>query len=193
MIAIARGLSVVQTHYTGEKRDLLRVLLNAESAAEADIAMHILSDSMAEKDLLSAVNIREALRELPACPFAMATDTLTLARVAELERDGSAWRRDFADAGGSFTVTVLGDGNLCYDVILSVGGRNVFWTPRPANGVIIHPDALDLAMEHETLLQRIVDLVMAMGIPFSPTFYLSLEDWKLEYAADAMRELGELF
>jgi hypothetical protein len=32
-----------------------------------------------------------------------------------------------------------------------------------------------------------------MGLPFSPTFYLSLNDWALEYAEQAMSDLGGLF
>lgn len=193
MIAVCRGLSALRPHYAGEQRELLRILLNAASAAEADFALHILRDLMSDKDLLAAVNIREALRELPACPSPMAVDMQTLIRVARLARDRSAWYRWFDDPGGDFGIEVLGDGNLCYDIIISVGARNVFWTPHPRNGAIIHPDALDLVMTHETLLQEMIGMNVAMGLPFSPTFYLSLDDWMLEYAQEAMNDLDRLF
>jgi hypothetical protein len=32
-----------------------------------------------------------------------------------------------------------------------------------------------------------------MGMVFSPTFYLSLNDWLLEYAEDSMDDLRRLF
>jgi hypothetical protein len=192
VIAVVRGLAAVRSHYASQ-RELLRILLNAASPAEADFALHILRETVPEKDLLAAVNIREVLRELPACPFAMATDMETLVRVARLERDRSAWRRRFEDVDGDFHVSILGDGNLCYDLLVADGERNVFWTPHPRNGAIIHPDALDLAMNRDTLLQEVIGMIMAMGLPVSPTFYLSLDDWMLEYAEEAMSDLGELF
>jgi hypothetical protein len=192
MIAVVRGLSAVRLQYAS-RRELMRILLNAASPAEADFALHILRETVSEKDLLAAVNVREVLIELPACPFAMATDTETLVRVARLERDRSAWRRRFEDAEGPFAISVLGDGNLCYDVLVSDGERDLFWTPHPRNGAIIHPDALDLVMARETMLQELLGLIIAMGLPFSPTFYLSIDDWMLEYAQQAMTDLGSLF
>ncbi len=193
MLAVVRGLPSVRPYYAGEQRELLRILLNAVSPAEADFALHILGESMTQKELLAAVNLREALRELPACPFAMAIDTATLVRITRLERDRSAWRRRFDDERGPFDIVVLGDGNLCYDLIVSDRERNFFWTPHPRNGVFVHPDALDLVMGRDTLLQEVIGMTIAMGLPFSPTFYLSLDDWKLEYAEQAMTDLGELF
>lgn len=193
MLAIVRGLPSVRTYYAREQRELLRILLNAASAAEADFALHLLRENMPEKELLAAVNIREVLRELPACPFPMAVDTETLVRTARLERDRSAWRREFGDECGKYAISVLGDGNLCYDLLVSDGKRNVFWTPHPRNGMLLHPDALDLVMRRDTLLQEVIGMCIAMGLPFSPTFYLSIDDWMLEYAEEAMSDLDGLF
>lgn len=192
-MAVVRGLASVRPHYRAEKRELLRILLNAASPAEADFALHILKDSMPERDLVSAVNMREGLAELPSCPFPMAIDCETLSRIARLERDRNAWRRTFSDPDGEYSLVLLGDGNLCYDLIISAEAGNVFWTPHPRNGAIIHPDALDLVLERETLLREVIGIVMAMGMSFSPTFYLSLDDWMLEYAEQAMSDLGQLF
>lgn len=193
MVVVTRGLTAVRTHYAGERRELLRILLNATSPAEADFALHILREFVPEKDLVAAVNIREVLREIPSCPFPMAVDMDTLVRLAGLERDRSAWHRTFKDEAGPFGLSVLGDGNLCYDVLMSDGKRNLFLTPHPSNGAVLHPDALDLIMRREKLLQELCGLVMAMGLPFSPTIYLSLDDWMLEYAEQAMSDLGDLF
>ncbi|HEY3317835.1 MAG TPA: hypothetical protein VGK50_05390 [Coriobacteriia bacterium] len=193
MLAVVRGLPSVRTHYAREQRELLRILLNAASAAEADFALHILRESMPEKELLAAVNIREVMRELPACPFPMAIDTETLVRITRLERDRSSWRREFHDECGRFDLVVLGDGNLCYDLLVSDGEHDIFWTPHPRNGLLIHPDALDLVMRRDALLQEVIGMTIAMGLPFSPTFYLSIDDWMLEYASEAMTDLSGLF
>ena len=37
--------------------------------------------------------------------------------------------------------------------------------------------------------RRSIGLNVAMGMPFSPTFYLSIDDWMLEYAEEAMDDL----
>jgi hypothetical protein len=189
VIAVARGLASVRTHYFGDHHELLRIVLNAASPAEADFALHILSETIPERDLLAAVNVREALAELPACPFAMALDTITLARVASLERDRSAWRRRC----DGFDLVVLGEGNLCFDVVAHAKGRHTFLTPHPPNGAVLHPDMVELIMEHPTLLAEIVELVESMGLPFAPTFYLSLDDWGREYAEEAINDLRDLF
>jgi hypothetical protein len=52
---------------------------------------------------------------------------------------------------------------------------------------------MEAVMRHETLLKNVTELIKAMGLPFNPTFYLSLEDWHLEYAGLIFDELGCAF
>jgi hypothetical protein len=193
VLTVTKGISQVQAHYRGSDREFLRVLLNSRSAAEANLALGLLRDAMPEKALVTAINLREILRDLPACPFAMAVDIDTIARVANLTRDRGAYERSFADAGGDFDLVVIGEGNLCYDLIVRSGERNIFWTPHPHVDDIVHPLMLDPIMRHETLLRRVIELVKDMGMVYSPTFYLSLEDWLLEYAEDTMDDLRRIF
>jgi hypothetical protein len=193
VLTVTKGIAEVQAHYRGSDREFLRVLLNSRSAAEANLALGLLRDSMPEKALVTAINLREILKDLPACPFPMAVDVDTLVRVTGFTKDRSAYRRSFADAGGDYDLVVLGEGNLCYDLIVHADGRNVFWTPHPHVDDIIHPEMLDPVMRHETLLRRVIELVKDMGMVYSPTFYLSLEDWLLEYAEDTMDDLHRLF
>jgi hypothetical protein len=190
---VVRGVAQVRPHYESPVGDLLRVVLNATSVAEANLALGILSGQVPEKDLIGAVNLREQLIELPVCPFPMAVDVETLARIEGLEKDRSAWRRRFEDSAGDYDIVILGDGNLCYDIVIHADGKHVFWTPQPHDEEIIHPEALDLALGRDRLLQALVTLVKSMGLPFAPKFYLSLEDWSLQYAEDMMADLGGLF
>jgi hypothetical protein len=48
-------------------------------------------------------------------------------------------------------------------------------------------------MERRSLLNELICLVKAMGMPFAPKFYLSLQDWMLQYAEDTMEDLHGLF
>ena len=44
MLTATSGLATLRAHYTGETRDLMRILLNATSAAEANLALEVLKD-----------------------------------------------------------------------------------------------------------------------------------------------------
>ncbi len=48
MLTLTTGLSQLRPHYTDETRELFGVLLNSTSAAEANLALHVLSDSVPE-------------------------------------------------------------------------------------------------------------------------------------------------
>ena len=63
----------------------------------------------------------------------------------------------------------------------------------PGDDDIVHPDALDFLIGRQTMLHQLIELVKAMGMPFAPKFYLSLEDWMLQYAEDTMEDLHGLF
>ncbi len=68
--------------------------------------------------------------------------------------EDGAWIRGFEDEGGAYRLALLGDGNLCYDI---------------------------------------VDLTKAMGLPFDPVFYLSIEDRHLDHAERTSAEIQRLF
>lgn len=193
MITVVRGVAQVRPHYESPQGDLMRVVLNAASNSEANLALGILEHEMPAKDLVAAVNLREVLRELPKSPFPMGVDVETLVRIAGLEKLKSVWRCDYEDTDGYYGLAVIGDGNLCLDLILHAEGHNVFLTPNYRNDEIVHPDALDLIVCRQTLLHELICLIKAMGLPFAPSFYLSLEDWMLQYAEDTMEDLHGLF
>jgi len=179
--------------YFSSDPDLLRVVMNSTSLVEATLAMELLTQTVPERALITAANIREAIKELPRCPLSMAVDFETLARVWELERVGMGWERQFDDRDDDFTIVLLGEGNFCYDIVVRLKGRTMMWMPRSPEEDFVNPDLVDLVMEHHGLLRTVIDLVGAMGMPFSPAFYLSLEDWQQEYAETTFSEVVELF
>ena len=84
-------------------------------------------------------------------------------------------------------------GNLVLDVIVRDGDEKYFLTPIPRTEDFVSPGLMPLLVESDYLLDGIIELVKSMGMVFNPKFFLSTEDWRLDYAQDAMAGLGELF
>lgn len=184
------GLSHLRSSYTDDTRELFLVLLNATSAAEANLAIEVLKNTVPEKTLVIACNLREVLSSMPVSPFDMAVDEQTLIKTAQLEKDIASLRRVLPD-GIELVVTTAG--NLVLDLIVRHEDEKYFWTPIPANGDCVNPDIVDLLITSDYLLDAAVELVKAMGMTFNPTFYLSLEDYNLEHAYDVFEGLSDLF
>lgn len=190
MHAVTTTLSRVRAHYTGENADLLRVLLNATSVAEASLALDALRATVPEKDLVVALNLREALRSLPAAPFTMRVDEETLARAAGLHRGIALMSKELPDG---LVLCVTTAGNLVLDIIIKHGDESHFWNPIPITDDYLMPAVLDLVVTSDYLLDEVISLVHCMGVVWNPRFYLSLEDWFLEWAADAYEDLFDQF
>lgn len=193
MITALRGLAAVAALATSDEGDLLRIVLNAASVGEAHLAVGILAERVNHRTLVSALNIREMLREMPASPFAMRVDSDTLARTGAMAIENGSLRRTVMDTDGGYEVVVLAEGNLCFELIVVVDAESVFVRPTAAGEFIIHPAALELILTRASLLDEIRSVVKAMGMEFNPSFYLSLEDWTMENAVAALAELSELF
>jgi len=57
----------------------------------------------------------------------------------------------------------------------------------------VNPPVLDLLVNSPCLLGEVIELVRGMGVVFNPKFYLSLEDFYLEYASDAFDAIEDMF
>lgn len=190
MLTLATGLSRLRPYFTDDDRDLFRVLLNATSAAEATLALHVLTSNVPEKALVTACNLREVLQSMPVSPFPMRVDEETLIRTAHLEKQTAALGRVLPD-GLELVVTTAG--NLVLDVIVKDGATKYFWTPVPVVDDFVNPEVVDLVVESDYLLNEAIELVTCMGVVFNPRFYMSIDDFMLEYASDALAGLEELF
>ena len=190
MLTYATRLAKLRPYYTEDNRDLFRVLLNATSAAEANLALQVLTPLVPEKTLVTACNLREVLRAMPESPFTMRVDEETLMRAAGLKKQLAAYSKVLPD-GLELAVTTAG--NLVLDVIIKDGDTKYFWTPVPVLDDFVNPEVVDLVVESDTLLDAVFDLVKYMGVVVNPKFYLSLDDFTLEYASDTLADLGDLF
>lgn len=190
MIATTQSLARIRQHYNADTKYLFRILLNATSVVEANIALDLLLKYVPERDLTVAVNLREAIKALPVSPFPMPVDEQTLMRVAGMEKHLAVLRKALPDG---YDLVITTAGNLVLDLIVMHDGNKIFWTPVPVKGDFITPELIDHIITSDHLFPEVVQLVQAMGLVFNPTLYLSLEDWHLEYAAETMEGLGDLF
>lgn len=188
--ATSGGLARIRTHYDTSTRDLFHVLLNATSQTEANFALDILSESIPDKALVAAVNLREVLAALPLSPFSMRVDEQTLLNSAGLTKQ-CALMGKVLDDGVEILVTTAG--NLVLDVIISAPRGRYYLSPIPATEDFVTPGLIDVLLESDLLVDALIDLVTSMGLVFNPKFYLSVEDWHLEYAKEAVRGLEDLF
>lgn len=190
MLVATFGLAAIRPHYNDDTRDLMRVVLNSTSAAEANLALDLLLDAVPEKALVTVCNLREVLASLPSTPFAMTVDEETLMKTAGLGKDRAVMRRTLDD-GTEIGVTTAG--NLVLDIIISTERGRFYWSPVPIMDDFVTPGLIDDIVESECLLDAIIDLAQAMGLAFNPKFYLSLGDFRTEYAHAAIEGLSDLF
>jgi hypothetical protein len=190
VLTVTSSLARLRPHFIGENRDLVRVLLNATSAAEATLALQVLASTVPEKALVVACNLREVLRSMPISPFAMRVDEQTLIRTAGLDRCMAALGRELPD-GLELVVTTAG--NLVLDLIVKDGATKYFWTPVPISEDFVNPEVIDLVVESDHLLDGLIELVKCMEIVFNPRFYMSIDDFTVEYAFETLAGLEDLF
>lgn len=185
-------LAAVRPHFDADP-DLARILINATSWFEASLALGVLADELPVRALVTCTNIREIVKELPRCPMPMSLDFESLARIWGLEHDEHAWVRRFEDADGDFSIALLGDGNYLYDIVVRTEERPLMLMPPDRSQDFVNPEVIDLVVERPAILGSVVDLTVAMGLPFYPMFYMSLEDWHQEYATAVFGEIIDGF
>jgi hypothetical protein len=184
------SLARLRPYYEGEALDFMRVLLNAISPTEANLALEVLRTSLPEKVILTACNLREVLRSLPTSPFSMRVDEDTFAKAAGFDRDVAVMCRKLDDG---LVLCLTTAGNLVLDMIVKDEHNKYFWNDVPVTEDFVTADVLDLLISSECLLAEVIEAVTHMGLVFNPKFYLSLDDWHLDHAQDVFAGLGELF
>lgn len=181
-------LAGVRTDYQTDPTTA-RVVLNATSWFEVSLAVGVLTDRIPVRSIVALANVREAIKELPRCPLPMPIDFESLARTWNLEREDMAWSRRFDDSAGDYSIALLGEGNFVYDIVIRTDGRTLMLMPEDSSEDFLNPEVVDLMVERPDILGSVIDLTEAMGLPFYPMFYMSLEDWQQEYATVVFDEV----
>ncbi|MBI5232523.1 MAG: hypothetical protein HY876_10225 [Coriobacteriales bacterium] len=192
MLDVASGLDLVRDIADEPKTaELTRVLLNATSSAEAALALRMLEDSASSKQLVAACNLREVIAALPATPCTSSVDADTLQRIGGFERRPlGVLARELTS---NIELCVLTAGNLVLDVVFRTTDETVYWSPVPRECEFITAKALDIFIGRDEILAAMLQLARDMGVVFNPPFYVSLEDFRLEHARDAIAGIDDLF
>lgn len=190
MVTAVSGLSTIRTFFNADTRYLFQVLVCSTSNVEATIALDLLSKTVPERAIVSAVNLREAIRAIPATPFRMAVDEETLVRAGGMRRDLAMFKRETADR---YVVAVTTAGNLVLDLIVKYDDEKRFWTPVPAKNDLCDPGLVPHLIGSDHLFATVLEIVRAMGIVHNPTLHLSLDDWHLEYARESITYIDDVF
>lgn len=193
MNVASAALLELRVRADSEDGSLIRAVINSTSATEVGVAVGLLCDVVSHRTLVSALNLREILAELPSAPFVMAVDFARLAKIASLERRGQSWIQELGEWPDALEIEIIGQGNLCYDIVVHVGERSSFLKPAPIGADFIRPTALDLCLENEDLMRGVIELTRSMGVVQNPRFYVTIEDWQMEHAEESMRGLSDLF
>ncbi|MBC7265968.1 MAG: hypothetical protein H5T75_03195 [Coriobacteriia bacterium] len=172
--------------------EVFSVLVNSRSHAEAGLALDVLRETVPERTLVKAINLREILQALPTFPCSMALDDQTLAKVAGLTKDASLLKRRVPGVKGAWTAVTTA-GNFCFDLFVVYRGKTLMWMPPSNSSDIVNPDVLKLIVRRPQILEDVIGLVQDMGLVFNPRFYLSLEDWGYDHAHEALEDFQALF
>lgn len=189
MLGVTQARIDLQEHLSCDTGELLRTLVNAGSLAETGFALSLLRDAMPERSVMTALNLREVLVELPAAPFVMAVDAATLQSVTGMERDHGSYVLQTP----GFRIDVLAEGNFCFDIVLKHGDTSAFLKTSPPGDDVVRPAAYDMLMGVEGMLEQVIDLVTSMGLVFNPRMYFTIDEWLAENALDTMSELWDAF
>ncbi len=172
--------------------DLVRIIVNARSRVEANLALGMLREELSERVLVAALNLREVLDAMPGYPCSMAVDETTLARVAGFTKDRSSWVKTLDD-DPDIALAISTAGNFCFDLVVKVDERSIFWTPPCAEEDFVHPELLDVCLERPALLPAVISLIEDMGLVFNPRFYMSIDDWNLDHLQESFEDFRAIF
>lgn len=189
MLGVAQARIDLQNHSTRETGDLLRTLVNAGSLAEASFALSLVRDILPERTVMTALNLREVLTELPAAPFVMPLDIVTLQSVTSMHRDASSYVLTASD----FRIDVLAEGNYCFDIVLKHDDVSSFLKTSPVGEDTVRPAAYEMLMGVEGMLESVIGLVTSMGLVYNPRRYFTVDEWLQENALGTMSELWDAF
>jgi hypothetical protein len=172
--------------------ELVAALLSAASDSDAVVSFSLLRGTIPDEDLLMLANLRELLRELPSVPFRVGEDLGLLQRSGAWEDTGRSYRRVFESAHGVFGLEFVGRGKQCDGIVVHTPASRI--ELGPAGSYHLEAEMVTLFARHGILLDALLEALGLLGLPLSPSIYLTVEDFLAENGAAAATEMiGELF
>lgn len=97
---------------------------------------------------------------------------------------------ELPDGTGLWVMTA---GNFVLDIIVRLGDEKYYWNLVPVVDELVTPEVADLLINSDYLLTAAIEFTTTMGLVFNPKFYVSIEDWHLDNAAEVLGGLEGLF
>lgn len=172
--------------------DVVGVVLGARSNAEAAIAFMLLRESFPPEALVMLANLRELIAEMPDTPFIASGGLDLLATARNYEPTGHSYRKLFESDHGIYGLEFVGSGSLCEAIIVHTATSRLVL--RGDTYSVIDAVMLNVLVNHQTLLDEILEALQLLGWPLEPKIHLVPDDFLAEYGAAAASEaFGELF
>ena len=156
MLGVTQARIDLQEHLSCDTGKLLRTLVNAGSLAETGFALSLVRETMPERAVMTALNLREVLAELPAAPFVMAVDVATLQSVTGMERERSSYVLETP----AYRIDILAEGNFCFDIVLKHRDECAFLKTSPPGDDLVRPAAYEMLMGVEGMLEHVIELAL---------------------------------
>lgn len=158
---------------------LVETLLASRSDSEALLAYASLRGTLRDRSLVMLANIREVIREIPDAPFPTGTGMDALI-AADYEFTGHSYRSLFESDHGIFGLEFVGGGTLCEAILVhTVTSR---YTLHGNVESSLTPEILAVMVNHNRLLDELLEGIQLLGIPLDPEIYVEVEDFPREHA-----------
>lgn len=189
--ALQQSFETAASHARNEYGDLVRVLLNSRSAAEASLAVVMLRDRMSERDLVSLCNLRELISVLPSVPFTAPSELSILSRTLGYKQVGMAFSLAVCEPREFPRLEFVGDGNRVDSIVLHTANARI--PLAVCDGDFLDPAAIDAMLADEMLGPALVGALHVLGVEISAKFYMSVTDYVLENTVAALDDIEALF
>lgn len=172
--------------------ELVAALLSAVSGADAVVSFSLLRGTIPDDDLIMLANIRELLFELPEAPFRVGEDLELLARAGGYEDTGRSYRRLFESGHGVFGLEFVGRDKQCEGIFVHTPAWRM--QLEPAGKYRLDSEMITLFVCHRIVLDALLEALELLGLPLSPSIYVTVDDFLAEHGAAAASEtFGALF
>jgi len=191
MSALQATLARAAAHLSSPDGDLVKVLVNSRSNAEATLAATILRHRIPDLELVMLFNLRELISELPSEPFWVPHELDVLSRILGYRSTGTSWRRIFEAQGSKTVLEFVGNGNRIASIWM-YSGRLKAALAGPCTD-FIGARAIEVLVSNVELGEGLVDALRALGHDLAPRFYFSVEDYMVENAVATLDDIRAIF
>jgi len=190
-MALQTELTQAAGHARSEYGDLVCVLVNSRSSAEAALAASILRLRVPDAHIVSLCNLRELLSEIASTPLVVPERLEMLGRLLGYQRDGDSWSLRMGGCDRARMIEFIGDGNRVDTIVLHAGDLKI-----PLTGVdsdFHSTEAAQALLADTEWCDGLLEALSALGLPVTPRFYMSVNDYMSEHAGAALSDIKALF